>query len=87
MTAERVALGLTTREVARRYRVGEDRVRGWIRAGILNAVNTADSSARKPRFVVTPESLHEFERLRSTAPSPKPARKRRRVPSVDYFPD
>ena len=35
------AHGLTTRDVARRYRVGQDKVRKWIARGELVAVNTA----------------------------------------------
>ncbi len=33
--------GLTVRDVACRYRVGEDKVRGWIARGELRAINTA----------------------------------------------
>jgi hypothetical protein len=79
---------LTTRDVATRYRVGEDRVRGWIKSGILRAINTADVSCARPRYVVLPEHLAEFERARSAADPPKPARQRRRKTSViDFFPD
>jgi transposase len=77
--------GLTTREVAARYRISEDRVRGWIRAGQLCAVNTADAKCARPRFVVLPEALAAFERLRAAADPPKPTRAKRRV-VVDYFP-
>lgn len=79
--------GLTTAEVARRYRVGEDRVRAWIKAGALKAVNTSDIGCAKPRFVVTVEALAEFERTRSTAPLPKPVRRRRADGQRDFFPD
>jgi len=80
------AHGFTTAEVARRYRVGEDRVRRWIRRGELEAINTADAGACKPRFIITVESLERFERGRSVA-QPKPApRRRRKPPMVDYFP-
>ncbi|VTR93335.1 unnamed protein product [Gemmata massiliana] len=74
--------GLTTAEVARRYRVGEDRVRAWIKSGLLKAVNTADVACGKPRFVVLPEALAEFERTRSPAP-----RRRRPSNQIDFFPD
>jgi Holliday junction DNA helicase RuvB len=37
-------------EVARRYRVGEDRVRGWIARGELRAVNRGDLRAARPRW-------------------------------------
>lgn len=78
--------GLTTADVAARYRVGEDKVRAWIQRGELRAVNTADVACGKPRYVVPPEALAEFEQRRSTAAPPKPARRpRRKVESIDYY--
>jgi len=79
--------GLTVRDVARLYRVGEDKVRGWIRRGELAALNTADVRCARPRYVVTPEALERFERSRSAAPPPKPPRRRKRTQLVDYYPD
>ena len=78
--------GFTVADVARRYRVGEDKVRTWIRRGELLAINTATELCGKPRWVVTPEALLAFERLRVGGPSPKPARRRRCTAQVDYFP-
>jgi hypothetical protein len=37
----RPGAGLTVREFALRYRVGEDKVRGWITRGEVTAINTA----------------------------------------------
>ncbi len=79
------APGLTTADVARRYRVGEDKVRRWILSGELRAVNTAAALCGRPRWVVQPRHLEEFERRRG-APPPKPQRRRRRRVEVDYFP-
>jgi hypothetical protein len=79
--------GLTVADVARRYRVGEDKVRGWIRRGELKALNTATVVCGKPRFVVTPEALAEFEKQRSTTPPPKTTRRSRRSGAIDFFPD
>src|SRR5262249_21232581 len=79
--------GLTVREVSRRYRVGEDKVREWIRHGELRAINTAAVRCGKPRFVILPEALAEFEQSRAAAEPPKPPRKRRRTSRVDYYPD
>ena len=79
--------GFTVADIAARHRVGEDKVRGWIKRGELFAINTADSRCGKPRFVVLPESLAEFERGRSTAPPPKPPRRRKKTSQVDYYPD
>lgn len=79
--------GLTVAEVARRYRVGRDTVRGWIRSGDLPALNTGATLCGRPRFVVTAEGLAAFERLRSAARPPKPVRRKRRSGAVDYYPD
>jgi hypothetical protein len=73
--------------VARRYRVSPDKVRAWIRRGDLRAVNTAALACARPRFVVTPEALAEFERGRACGLPPKPPRKRRQPFQVDYYPD
>jgi transposase len=43
------ARGLTVADVAARYRVGEDKVRLWIRRGELAAINTAATLCGKPR--------------------------------------
>ncbi len=82
-----VAAGLTVAEVARRYRVGPDKVHHWIRTGELQALNVATAVCGRPRFVVTPEALAAFEKRRDARPAPKPAPRPRRGFRVDYFPD
>jgi excisionase family DNA binding protein len=84
MTAD---LGLTVREVARRYRVSEDKVRAWIARGELPAVNTARVLAGRPRWVVMGETLAVFEQRRAGGPPPKLPRRRRRPAEVDFYPD
>ena len=79
--------GLTTRDVARRYRVGEDKVRAWIARGELRAINTAAVLCAKPRWVVPAEALAEFEIRRAGGPPPKSPRRRSRPELIDYFPD
>jgi transposase len=79
--------GLTVSDVARRYRVGEDKVRRWIARGELSAINTAMALCCRPRWVVTAEALAAFERRRAGGPEPKPPRRRRRTAEVDYYPD
>jgi excisionase family DNA binding protein len=81
--------GSTVRDIARRYRVGEDTVRRWIRSGELAAINTARVRCGKPRFVVTPEALEKFERARqaeTTTPNLAP-RRRLTTGLIDYYPD
>jgi transposase len=80
------AAGLTTRDVAKRYRVSEDKVRAWIARGELAAVNTATALCGKPRWVVTPDALAAFEKRRAGAPTPKPPRRRRNEQEEDFFP-
>jgi hypothetical protein len=83
------ARGLTVADVAGRYRVGPDKVRAWIRRGELAAVNTAEAKCAKPRWVVTPEALEQFERGRQAAmATPKATRrKRRQAGAIDFYPD
>ncbi len=82
--------GSTVPELARRWRVGPDKIRTWIRKGELVAINTATILRGKPRWVVSPDAVAEFEKRRKSGPPPeKPKRRRlqRPVGFVDYFPD
>ena len=79
--------GYTVRDVARRYRIGEDKVRGWIGRGELRAINTAAVLGGKPRWVIPAEALAEFENRRAGGPPPKPPRRQRKRELIDYFPD
>lgn len=86
---ETVAPGLTVPEIACRYRVSEDRVRGWIRRGELRAINRRDVRCGRPSWVVPPEALANFERGRqaATPDAPKPTRRRKQTNIVDFYPD
>jgi excisionase family DNA binding protein len=83
---EIAAAGLTVREVAKRYRVGPDKVRAWIRRGEMRAVNTATALCGRPRWVIPPEGLRLFERRRTATAPPKPPRRRRPL-LIDYYPE
>jgi len=87
MSPDHATPGLTVKEFARRYRVGEDKVRGWIRRGELRAVNTATALCGKPRWVIPFDALAEFENRRAGGSPPKPPRRKRRTVKIDYFPD
>ena len=78
--------GYTTREVARRYRVGEDKVRAWIARSELRAINTSTVLCGKPRWVITSEALAEFEKRRSGG-QPLEQKRRRRTTGRDFYPD
>jgi hypothetical protein len=79
--------GFTTADLARRYRVGQDKIRNWIRVGELAAMNTADVKCGKPRFVVMPEELRRFEQSRQTVTPPRPARRKKKRQTIDFYPD
>src|SRR5438034_8430828 len=80
--------GLTVRDVARRFRVGADKIRAWIANGELAAINTATVMCARPRWIVTADALAAFERRRAGGALAKPTRRRRRqLANVDFFPD
>jgi excisionase family DNA binding protein len=87
--AAAIARGLTVREVAGFLRIGKDRVRGMVERGELPAINTAPVRCGRPRYVILPEHLAEWERSRRVTPPPKPAarRQQRRAGWVDFYPD
>jgi excisionase family DNA binding protein len=78
---------MTPTEVARLMRVSPDRIRAWIKAGELGAVDTARHRCGRPRYVVLPHHLVEFERRRRAVEPPRKPRRRREPELVDYFPD
>jgi excisionase family DNA binding protein len=79
--------GLTVEDAARRYRVSPDKIRAWIARGEIRAINTAASKCGKPRWVIPPEAIEDFERRRTGGPVPKAPRRRRKPELVDYWPD
>jgi hypothetical protein len=79
--------GWTPRELARLLRVRVERVRGWIQDGSLKAINTAAAKCGKPRYVVLPHHLAEFERQHAAAAPKEGPRRRRRKATKDYYPD
>jgi transposase len=81
------ARGYTVRDLARRYRVSEDRVRVWIARGELVALNTRDVRCGRPRWVVTAEALVAFERSRQAKPPAPSPKRRKRTMAVDFYPD
>jgi excisionase family DNA binding protein len=78
--------GLTVPELARRLRLGRDRVRRLIAAGELPAIDVAAVRCGRPRWIVLPEALAAWERSRQVSPPPAPPRRRKRTHLVDYYP-
>jgi hypothetical protein len=79
--------GFTVHDLAVRYRVSPDKIRVWIRKNLLKAINTADVTCARPRYVITPEALRTFEEGRAANEPPKPVRKRRNAGEIDFYPD
>jgi excisionase family DNA binding protein len=85
MPSDTVIAGLTVRDVARRLRVGADKVRGWIARGELLAVNTATRG--KPRYVILPEELAAYERTLAVGSRPPVKRRKKRETVTDFYAD
>ena len=81
-----VPLSYTVADLAHRWRVGEDKVRTFLRRGELIGVNVATDRAGKPRWRITAESVRAFEERRSSAPPPRRGRRQRRA-VIDYCAD
>jgi hypothetical protein len=81
--------GYTVAELALRWRCSPDRIRSFIKRGELAALNTAVRRCGRPRYVVTPEALAEFEsgRFAATTDPPKPKRQKKPKDFIDYYPD
>jgi hypothetical protein len=77
---------LTPPEVARRYRVGTNKVMSWIFSGEMAAMNLATRGAKKARYKITAEALEAFERQRAVVPPPPVSRRRRLLSAPkDYY--
>jgi excisionase family DNA binding protein len=77
---------MTPRELAAVLRVSPDKVLGWIHSGELRALNTSSAHCRRPRYVILPHHLDEFERRRITGPPPARPRRQKRAQLIDYYP-
>lgn len=70
------------REIARRYRVGVDKVHHWIKTKQLRAIDVStNDGGSKPTWMILAEYLKAFEQKRSALPDQllmKPGGQRRR---------
>ena len=76
---------LTPNQVSKRYGVGVHKVLGWIERGELAAINVASDTGRRPRWIVLPEALADFERRRSALPEQRQTRRRRKSQPSDVI--
>jgi hypothetical protein len=80
--------GFSVADLCRRWKIGPDKVHGFIRRGELLAVNVATNLSARPQWRVTSEAVAQFERRRSSEPPSQPRRRRhRRSCQVDFYPD
>lgn len=80
--------GMTPAEAGRYLHVSPDFVRDEIRAGRLKAIDTSRQRGRRPRFVILPHHLVEWELSRAAIPTEKPTpRRKKRTTAIDYYPD
>ena len=87
-TTDIVPAGYSVADLCRRWKIGPDKIRAFLRRGELVGVNVATRLSGKPQWRITPESVERFERRRSSEPPPKPARRPRRRPDqIDFYPD
>ena len=77
----------TPPEVAERYRVSSDTVRGWIVSGQLRAIDISTKPGHgKPRWRILACDLAAFENQRAGTPPVKVTRRRRKPKGiVDIF--
>jgi hypothetical protein len=77
--------GFSVSDLCRRWKVGPDKIRGFLRRGELIGINLATNLSARPQWRITPESVDQFERRRSSAPPGKLLRKRKPA-LIDYYP-
>ena len=83
MAAERRKL--TPPMLARRLGVSPDKIRAWIQAGELRAVNVATNRSGTPRWLIDERDLEAFERLRTVPPKPTTRRRQRSMQHIIKF--
>lgn len=79
----------TPPQLAEQYGIAVERIRGWILAGQLRALNLSDSESR-PRWRITDEDWQEFldtraNCMKSTLQNPKRKQRRRKSGVTEYF--
>jgi hypothetical protein len=79
--------GYSVADLCRRWKVGEDKIRAFLRRGELVGVNLATNLSGRPQWRITRESVELFERRRSSTPPAKQPRRQRRQLQTDYYPD
>jgi hypothetical protein len=87
VTVDAPPKGWTPNELARLLRVSPDQIRAWCKSGVMKSLNVARHACSKPRYIILPHHLAEFERSRSGAQPKAPPRRRRTSGEIDFYPD
>jgi hypothetical protein len=82
-----LSAGYTVADVARRHRVSPDWIRELIRKGKLRAISTARTKSGRPRFVILPEHLAEYESGIEVGQPVERVPRRKRLTRRDYLPE
>ena len=73
-------------DIAESLGVTKEKVRAWIKAGELKAINTTQNPNGRARYRVRPEAFEDFlERRASTPPVPKQRRRKKSNAPVTEF--
>jgi hypothetical protein len=73
-------------DLARRWSCKPDHVRSLIRSGRLVAIDVSlTEGSQRPTYRIMLEEVLSFEAVRSTRPTPKPPKRRKRSPDVIRF--
>ena len=76
----------TVPELAHRWRVSCDKVRGWLARGELVGINiAADPLGRRPRWRIRESDVVEFEARRGVARADHRGRRRRQPAEIIQF--
>ena len=84
------AASFTVADLARRWRIGQAKVRALIQRGELAALNLSATRCGRAQYRITPEAVDQFERRRSAAKPAKTKRTRQRRAAKcweDFYPD
>src|SRR5438552_2960320 len=78
--------GFSVADLCRRWKIGPDKIRGFLRRGELTGINVATNLSGRPQWRITVESIALFERRRTSAPPPKrPPKRRRPAYAIDFY--
>jgi hypothetical protein len=79
--------GLSVRQFAQKWKIGEDKVRHFISTGELKAFNFSTSPLKRPQYRISPAAEAEFLQRRQSGPAPKPPKRLKRSDIIDFYPD